>query len=336
MSADRSSQESGCSTMGSPSPDGTTPGSASQTNGGEASCESAGPEFRSTPMSDDLPLLPTPNAADGTGGKISREETVRSGRRASGQKAQISLREAVTYPPPSPSSREASPARASAPQASERASAIPKLSFGASSSESSGLFDPDTYSSRTLRLSSPSTEESASEKSWPAWPKAGSTAGGIVYERQTLAPRTAASGSSSSGLLPTPAAQDGKNATAPSQHDRKSPPITHVLLPTPNASLSNYGDDPEDWEKRRQEAAERHGNNGLGKPLPIALKTASTSASTPKQSTDGKDSLEEKPRLRLSSEFTGWMLGLPQGWSDPDCLATAMEFRCSSGSFWGE
>lgn len=55
-------------------------------------------------------LLPTPNAADGEGGKIGREETVRTGKRASGTKAQISLREAVTYPP-STSSPAASPCK---------------------------------------------------------------------------------------------------------------------------------------------------------------------------------------------------------------------------------
>lgn len=44
------------------------------------------------------------------------------------------------------------------------------------------------------------------------------------------------------------------------------------LLPTPNASLSNYGDEPEAWEIRRAAAAAKHGNNGLGAPLPIAIK----------------------------------------------------------------
>ena len=44
-------------------------------------------------------LLPTPQAADGHGGRLDNEETVRSGRRPSGAKASVSIREAVTYLP---------------------------------------------------------------------------------------------------------------------------------------------------------------------------------------------------------------------------------------------
>jgi len=80
-------------------------------------------------------------------------------------------------------------------------------------------------------------------------------------------------------LLPTPRAsanENGQMRRTPSQeagtHGRSLAAEMASLLPTPNASLSNYGEDPETWEKRRAEAAERHGNNGLGVPLPIAVK----------------------------------------------------------------
>jgi hypothetical protein len=52
--------------------------------------------------------------------------------------------------------------------------------------------------------------------------------------------------------------------------------VSSPLLPTPNASLCNYEEEPETWEPRRAAAAERHGNNGIGMPLPIALKLLPT------------------------------------------------------------
>ena len=66
----------------------------------------SGPDFarakRPGSGGEDLPtavareeMWPTPNAADGKGGRISPDETIRSGRRPSGAKAQRTLREAV-------------------------------------------------------------------------------------------------------------------------------------------------------------------------------------------------------------------------------------------------
>jgi hypothetical protein len=102
------------------------------------------------------------------------------------------------------------------------------------------------------------------------------------------------------------------------------------LLPTPNASLSNYEEEPETWEVRRQAAAEKHGNNGLGAPLPIALKQ-SIGATTSQPSGAGKPS----PALRLSPWFVEWMMGVPAGWSDPDCPLSATEFKSRSASSSG-
>lgn len=45
------------------------------------------------------------------------------------------------------------------------------------------------------------------------------------------------------------------------------------LLPTPNASLNGYDADPDAFEQRRAAAAERHGNNGIGMPLGVAVRT---------------------------------------------------------------
>src|SRR5690349_12169286 len=81
MSADRSTAESECSTSGSPSQDGNTPGSASPMNSGATSSASAGPESRSTPTSEDLPLLPTPEAAARATERESRAMGEQRGRR---------------------------------------------------------------------------------------------------------------------------------------------------------------------------------------------------------------------------------------------------------------
>lgn len=72
-------------------------------------------------------------------------------------------------------------------------------------------------------------------------------------------------------LLPTPCARDWKGEGYKGQL-----PTEMRLLPTPNASLCNYEEEPETWEPRRAAAAERHGNNGIGMPLPIALKLLPT------------------------------------------------------------
>lgn len=54
-----------------------------------------------------------------------------------------------------------------------------------------------------------------------------------------------------------------------------------------------------------------------------------TGASTPERSPDGKKS----PAPLLNPCFVAWMQGMPDGWSDPNCRLTAMEFtldpRCS-------
>jgi hypothetical protein len=79
-------------------------------------------------------------------------------------------------------------------------------------------------------------------------------------------------------LLPTPMART-QSGTQVSGDSRTGGPMLEEalkLLPTPNASLCNYGEEPETWEPRRAAAAERHGNNGIGMPLPIALKLLPT------------------------------------------------------------
>jgi site-specific DNA-cytosine methylase len=131
----------------------------------------------------------------------------------------------------------------------------------------------------------------------------------------------------------------------------------------------NYDEDPQQFEARRLAVAERLGNsNGIGTPLPIALKLLPTptegdsrnsrnstansgqgstgnsgttlsdvayewsGASTSPQSDAGKQSTG----LRLNPSFVEWMMGTPScgecglGWTDPDCPHSATAYTSTS------
>jgi hypothetical protein len=186
---------------------------------------------------------------------------------------------------------------------------------------------------------------------------------GTAYRLPPSAPRTAVTGFSP--LLPTPVAADGREKGGGGRWSPTSAPLeqTVKLLPTPNASLCNYEEQPETWEPRRAAAAERHGNNGIGMPLPIALKllpTPTTQTGGDGERPDGFRCLLEpelrrvesqssgattsppsgagKPStgLRLSPSFVEWMMGAPargdcgRGWTDPDCPHSVTAFTSMS------
>jgi hypothetical protein len=117
-------------------------------------------------------------------------------------------------------------------------------------------------------------------------------------------------------LLPTPVAQDGKNATAPSHANRKTPPLTHALLPTPTSNDSKGSD----------YAYSGGDHDKIVLKLPGAVK--SIGEPTPEESPDGKKS----PAPLLNPCFVAWMLGAPEGWSDPNCPLSAMAFKSKQGS----
>jgi DNA (cytosine-5)-methyltransferase 1 len=114
-------------------------------------------------------------------------------------------------------------------------------------------------------------------------------------------------------LFPTPTTQDGKNNGGPSQFNRNTKPLnTEVLLiGTPRASNYNSSSKQVDlgapksriedqvlltnWGKF--EPAIKRWEAILGRPAPEPTKP------------DGKDN-----NHRLSSKFTEWMMGLPDGW----------------------
>lgn len=122
-------------------------------------------------------------------------------------------------------------------------------------------------------------------------------------------------------LLPTPTASTGGDGERPDGVRKLLEPELRRLLPTPNASLQNYEEDTEQFLARREKLKERHRNgNGIGLPLGVATRLGEP---TPEPSPDGKKS----PAPLLNPCFVEWMLGLPEGWSDPDCPLSATEFK---------
>lgn len=102
-------------------------------------------------------------------------------------------------------------------------------------------------------------------------------------------------------LLPTPTTQDAKNNGGASQHERNTKPLnTQVLV-------------EQDWGKF--EPAIRQWEQITGRPAPAPTKP------------DGKDG-----NHRLSSLFTEWLMGLPQGWITNAGLTRNDELKaCGNG-----
>jgi hypothetical protein len=115
-------------------------------------------------------------------------------------------------------------------------------------------------------------------------------------------------------LLPTVTTQDAKNNGGPSQYERNTRPLNTevMLLPTTTASdwkganhsggnsastrsISTVVEQVTQWGKF--EPAIRRWEQVTGRPAPAPTKP------------DGKDDAH-----RLSSKFTEWMMGLPDGW----------------------
>jgi hypothetical protein len=129
--------------------------------------------------------------------------------------------------------------------------------------------------------------------------------------------RTAAS------LLPTPVARDWKGRGMKGQ-------LPTELLPTPTANDDNKTPEAHMRMKKRLPGGERNTITSLQVLAKNDLKQPGDA--TPAPSSDGKRS----PARRLSPFFVEWMLGLPHGFSDPDCQLSATEFRSRSRSFWAE
>jgi len=129
--------------------------------------------------------------------------------------------------------------------------------------------------------------------------------------------------------LPTPTTQDSKNTAGKSQFDRNTKPLNveATLLPTTRTSMKNGATQKEidagnpkfrletvtDWGKF--EPAIRRWEQTLDRDAPAPTKP------------DGKDDAH-----RLSSKFTEWMMGLPEGWITDVGLTRNEELKaCGNG-----
>jgi hypothetical protein len=114
-------------------------------------------------------------------------------------------------------------------------------------------------------------------------------------------------------LLPTFTTQDGKNTGGPSQFDRNTlPPNTEVLMigtPRANAANSSAKQVEADAPKARIEDQVLTTNWGKFEPAIRRWEQILGRKAPAPTKPDGKEGAH-----RLSSKFTEWMMGLPEGW----------------------
>ena len=130
-------------------------------------------------------------------------------------------------------------------------------------------------------------------------------------------------------LLPTPMAltNSGTEVSSASREGGRMLEESVKLLPTPAVADSR--------NTRNATANEGRGSTGhAGTTLSDVayrwkqdVESPSTGETSSPQSDDGSRSSD----LHLSPWFVEWMMGLPEGWSDPDCQLSATEFRSRSG-----
>jgi hypothetical protein len=113
--------------------------------------------------------------------------------------------------------------------------------------------------------------------------------------------------------LPTPTTQDGKNTGGPSQFDRNTLPLnTEVLMigtPRANAANSSAKQVEADAPKARIEDQVLTTNWGKFEPAIRRWEQILGRKAPAPTKADGKEGAH-----RLSSKFTEWMMGLPDGW----------------------
>lgn len=121
-------------------------------------------------------------------------------------------------------------------------------------------------------------------------------------------------------LLPTPTATEGGHNRSASPGATVRPALETLvrLLPSPTTK---------DATGARNATAKARDGWEPGTTL-SDLEFEWSGASTRPLSAAGKRWSVQRPSL--SALFEEWMLGLPQGWSDPDCLLSATEFSSSS------
>lgn len=241
-----------------------------------------------------------------------------------------------------------SPAREPAWPGGERVSSILRLLCGERWPAYCASYDHDSYCWRTSQTCLLSEMGERGRRFSGTWPRSGMLAHGTVYPLPPLVPRT--SEIAYSPLLGTPTSRDWKGT---------GPRLAEALLPTPVASDDNKTPEAHMKMKKRMKGGSRKQITSLGVlaraefrqptnllPTPsendsrgseynyaggnhdkVALKLPGVARligdDTPPPSSDGKPS--SVPLLNPC--FVEWMIGAPEGWSDPGCPLSVTEFK---------
>lgn len=105
-------------------------------------------------------------------------------------------------------------------------------------------------------------------------------------------------------------ASDGRAyALAGSGHPARRSSVAR--WPTPNAKISNFGERPLSWLKRRERLKKnKYNGNGAGMPLAIAVQIGPAwPSATP-------ESIAPSAQGRLNPAWVEWLMGFPIGWTE--------------------
>jgi hypothetical protein len=118
---------------------------------------------------------------------------------------------------------------------------------------------------------------------------------------------------------PTANARDWKDS-GPTQGNRVNPNLGTAVArwPTPNAQVSQDGESPETWLKRKEAMkAKGYNGNGCGTPLTIAVQLHGQ-ADPASSNTSGS---RQGFAMRLNPRWVEVLQGLPIGWTMPSCTS---------------
>jgi hypothetical protein len=95
-----------------------------------------------------------------------------------------------------------------------------------------------------------------------------------------------------------------------------------LYWPTPSAGVFQDGEDPQKWQQRADSLKQKGINgNGAGTPLTVAaarwVPHGAPYLHPPQMTPDGQKLSKQIPRL--NPRFVDWLMGLPHGYSAPEC-----------------
>ena len=192
---------------------------------------------------------------------------------------------------PSISFAGATPASPSLTRERVRASLI-RATSGQRLPDAFATYAPDSCCWKTSQGTFPWDSGTYSE----TWPRSGMMRGGIASRLPPSAPRTYATACSlwRGGMMPTPVAQDAKNATLPPSQGKRD-------------SLPGY------LIRSRQAVRLLH------TPVANDAKKTTLPPSEGKRTSLVGDLIRSGHSGRLSPRFVEWMMGYPLGWTAPAC-----------------